>query len=96
MQHWAPETMIDIHQDTQTLSSFKRNPSQILKNMKKTRRPIVLTDKGKTVAVLLPPSVYRSIEPHLETMAAVRRGLRQALKGIGSPVDEVFDMLEKE
>ncbi len=48
------------------------------------------------MAVVLHPSVYRSIEHHLETMAAVRRGLRQALKGMGSPVDEVFDMLEKE
>ncbi len=48
------------------------------------------------MAVVLHPAVYRSIEHHLETMAAVRRGLRQALKGMGSPVDEVFDMLEKE
>src|SRR5947209_11594550 len=89
------QTMIDIPQNTQTLSSFKRNASKLLKDMKKTRRPIVLTDKGKTVAVVLHPSVYRSIEHHLETRAAIRRGLSQARKGIGRSVDDVFDRLEE-
>lgn len=64
--------------------------------MRKTRRPLVLTDQGKTVAVVLHPSVYRSIERHLETRAAIRRGLSQALRGIGQSVDEVFDRLEEE
>lgn len=64
--------------------------------MKRTRRPLVLTDKGKTVAVVLHPSVYRSVERHLETKAAIRRGLSQALRGIGHSVDEVFNRIEKE
>ena len=32
----------------------------------------------------------------LDALASIRRGLAQANKGLGRPVDEVFDELERE
>ena len=32
----------------------------------------------------------------LDALASIRRGLAQAKKGLGRPVDEVFDELERE
>jgi hypothetical protein len=36
------------------------------------------------------------VADHLDTIARIRRGLEQARKGLGRPVEEVFDELLKE
>jgi prevent-host-death family protein len=45
--------MIDVTQDIHSLTTFKRNSSGLMKRMKKTGRPLVLTVNGKAEAVLL-------------------------------------------
>ena len=39
--------MIDVTQDIQSMTTFKRNSSGLMKRLKKTGRPLVLTVKGK-------------------------------------------------
>ena len=36
------------------------------------------------------------VSDHLDAIASIRRGLAQAKEGLGRPVDEVFDDLERE
>ena len=50
--------MIDVTQDIHSLTTFKRNSSGLMKHMKKTGRPLVLTINGNTEAVLLDPTTY--------------------------------------
>ena len=88
--------MIDVSQDIQSLTMFKRNTSGMMKRMKKTGRPLVLTVKGKAEAVVMDAEVYQELADHLDAVAGIRRGLAQAKKGMGRPVDEVFDDLERE
>jgi prevent-host-death family protein len=88
--------MIDVTQDIQSVTTFKRNSSGLMKRIRKTGRPLVLTVKGKAEAVLLDAAAYRDIADHLDSVASIRRGLAQARKGLGRPVDEVFDELEHE
>jgi|HubBroStandDraft_1064217.scaffolds.fasta_scaffold1447424_2 prevent-host-death family protein len=88
--------MIDVTQDIQSVTTFKRNSSGLMKQMRKTGRPLVLTVKGKAEAVLLDAAAYRDIADHLDSVASIRRGLAQARKGLGRPVDDVFDELEHE
>jgi prevent-host-death family protein len=88
--------MIDVTQDIHSMTAFKRNSSGLMKRIKKTGRPLVLTVKGKAEAVLLDAEAYRDIAGHLDAVASIRRGLAQAGKGQGRPVDEVFDDLERE
>jgi PHD/YefM family antitoxin component YafN of YafNO toxin-antitoxin module len=64
--------------------------------MKKTGRPLVLTVKGKAEAVVLDPTTYQEVADYLYAVAAIRRGLGQAKKGMGRSVDEVFNDLERE
>ncbi len=59
-------------------------------------RPLVPTVKGKAEAVLLDAAAYQNIAGHLDAIASIRRGLVQARKGQGRPVDKVFDELERE
>jgi prevent-host-death family protein len=88
--------MIDVTQDIQSMTTFKRNSSGLMKHIKKTGRPLVLTVKGKAEAVLLDAAAYRDIAHHLDAVAGIRRGLAQARKGLGRSVDEVFDDLDRE
>lgn len=66
-----------------------------MKRMKKTGRPLVLTVKGKAEAVVMDAAAYQELADHVDAIAGIRRGLAQARKGMGRPVDEVFDDLER-
>ena len=88
--------MINVSRDIQSLTSFKRDTSGMMKRMKKTRRPIVLTVKGKAEAVIMDPAVYQRLAGHFDFREKIREGLAQADMGMFQPVDEVFDEIERE
>src|ERR1035438_9838101 len=75
--------MIDVTQDIHSMTTFKRNSSGLMKRMKKTGRPLVLTVNGKAEAVVMDASAYQEVAEQLDTIASIRRGLAQAKKGIG-------------
>jgi prevent-host-death family protein len=86
--------MIDVTQDIHSLTTFKRNSSGLMKQMKKTGRPLVLTIKGKAEAVLLDASAYQAVADQLDGLASIRRGIDQARKGMGRPAEDLLDELE--
>ena len=88
--------MIDVTQDIYSLTTFKRNSSGLMKRMKKTGRPLVLTVNGRAEAVVLDAAAYQEVAGHLDVVASIRRGLAQAKKGAGRAADELFDELERE
>ncbi|HVI08918.1 MAG TPA: type II toxin-antitoxin system Phd/YefM family antitoxin [Candidatus Binatia bacterium] len=88
--------MIDVTQDIHSLTTFKRNSTSLMKRMKKTGRPLVLTINGKAEAVVLDPAAYQDIADNLDAIASIRRGLAQARRGEGRPAEEVFGELERE
>jgi prevent-host-death family protein len=88
--------MIDVTQDIHSLTTFKRNTSGLMKHMKKTGRPLVLTINGRAEAVLLDAASYQQVADHLDALASIRRGLAQARKGEGRLADDVLAKLERE
>ena len=88
--------MIDVTEDIHSLTTFKRNSSGLMKQMKKTGRPLVLTIKGKAEVVLLDAATYQQIADYLDAVAGIREGLDQMKKGLGRKADDVFDDLEKD
>jgi prevent-host-death family protein len=88
--------MIDLTQDIHPLTSFKRSSADLMKRMKKTGRPLVLTVNGKAEAVVLDPAVYQVVADQLDAVARIRRGLAQIERGEGRPAEDVLDELERE
>ncbi len=88
--------MIDVTQDIQSMTMFKRNTNGLMKRIKKTGRPLILTVKGRAEAVVIDAASYKEVADHLDTIASIRRGLAQAKKGMGRSFDAVFDDLERE
>jgi hypothetical protein len=64
-----------------------------MKQIRKAGRRLVLTFKPKAEAVLLDAAAYHD---DLDAVASIRRGLAQARQGLGRPVDQVFDELERQ
>jgi prevent-host-death family protein len=88
--------MIDVTEDIHSLTTFKRNSSGLMKHMKKTGRPLVLTINGKAEAVLLDAAAYQEVAEHLDAVASIRRGLVQAKRGEGRVAEDVLTDLERE
>jgi prevent-host-death family protein len=86
--------MIDVTQDIQSMTAFKRNSNSLMERIKKTGRPLILTVKGRAEAVVIDAASYRDVADHLDAITSIRQGLAQARKGMGRAADEVFDDLE--
>lgn len=88
--------MIDVTQDIQTLTDFKRKTTGMLRQLKKSGRPIVLTVKGKAEVVVMDTFSHQRLADRLSAIQGISRGLAQAKKGKGRSVDEVFKALDRE
>jgi prevent-host-death family protein len=53
--------MLDIAKDIQSLSHFKRNSAQLLRQMKKSGNPVVLTVNGKAEVVIQDAAAYQRV-----------------------------------
>jgi prevent-host-death family protein len=69
--------MLDIAKDIQSLSHFKRNTTLVLKQMKDSGNPVVLTVNGKAEAVVQDAAAYQRLMAQAER-AEMMEFLRQA------------------
>lgn len=90
--------MLNINRDINSLSSFKRNTSEFIEQMKKTGEPIVLTINGKAELIVQDAASYqRMLEAveRLETIEGIKRGLAEMERGEGRPAKAVFAKMRK-
>ncbi|AFZ25354.1 prevent-host-death family protein [Cylindrospermum stagnale PCC 7417] len=83
--------MLNIIRDIHSLSSFKRNTSEFLQQMKQTGQPVVLTVNGKAELVVQDAESYQKLLElleQLETIAGIRKGLEDIDAGKTRPVEE--------
>ena len=86
--------MLDITKDIHSVTTFRRNPSQFMKQLKKTRRPLVLTVKGKAEAVLQDAESYQrllDLAARADVHEAIRQGLLDVDRGRTRPARQVFE-----
>src|SRR5215210_2504042 len=53
--------MLDIARDIQSLSHFKRNTADVMKQMKESGNPVVLTVNGKAEVVVQDAAAYQRL-----------------------------------
>ena len=89
--------MLNLTRDIQSLTTFRRRSGEFMKQLKKSRRPVVLTVRGKAAAVVQDAEAYQRLLD-IAAAADVREGIRQALddakKGRTRPAREFFAELE--
>jgi len=83
-----------LTRDIQSLSVFKRDSSKFIKQMKKTRQPIVLTINGKAAAVVHDPDEYQDylhLKERNEMLEGIRRGRADVKAGRVRDAEKFFD-----
>ena len=53
--------MLDITKDIQSLTTFRRRSGDFMKQLRKNRRPVVLTVRGKAAAVVQDAEAYQRL-----------------------------------
>lgn len=89
---------IDITKDIQSLTTFRRQSAAVLKQLKKTKRPVFLTVKGRATAVVQDAESYQRLvdcAERMETEDAIRRGLDDIANGRTIPAKEAFARIRK-
>lgn len=86
--------MLDITSDIQSLTTFRRRSSDFLKQLKKSKRPVVLTVRGKAAAVVQDAEAYQrllDIAALANPNEGIRQGLEDASQGKLRPARQVFE-----
>jgi len=89
--------MLDITKDIHSLTSFRRRSGDFMKHLKKSKRPLVLTVKGKAAAVVQDAEAYQcllDVAARADAREGIRQGLGDARSGNTRPAREFFDRFE--
>lgn len=85
--------MINLRDEINSLSNFKRNTSEFLEQLKETGKPIVLTINGKAELVVQDAGSYQKIlelTERLETIEALKPAIEEMKAGKGELAETVF------
>lgn len=85
--------MINLKEEINSLSNFKRNTSEFIEQLKGTGKPIILTINGKAELVVQDAESYQrllEISEKLETIEALKPALEEMKAGKGESAEKVF------
>jgi prevent-host-death family protein len=91
--------MIDITKGIHPLTEFKRNTTELVRQLRETRQPIVLTINGRAELVVQDAGSYQrlmDLVDRLEAIAGIRKGLEELKRGEGQPIEDAVRDIRKE
>jgi len=85
--------MLDINSDIHSLSNFKRNTPEFLRQLKETGHPVVLTINGKAELVVQDTASYQKLielAERVERMDALKASIEDMKAGKVIPGEDVL------
>jgi len=79
---------ISIANDIEPLSEFRKKSADFIKRLKKEKQPIVLTQHGKSAAVLIDVSEYERFTKKMEMLEDLLEAKQQVEMGKTYTLDE--------
>ena len=79
-----------LDQDVKPLSEFRAGVASSIRQVHKTKRPMVITHHGKPAAVLLDIAHYETLVERIETLRDIRTGEQQISEGKGVSHDQAL------
>ena len=76
-------TRLVLDEDVKPLSEFRAHVTSCLSQIRKTRRPVVITHHGKSAAVLMGVSEYEGLMSKMEVLEDIRLAEDQLAQGRG-------------
>ncbi len=74
---------LKIDQDIRPMSEFRTGIASFLKQIHDTKRPLVITQHGKGVAVLLDVGEYEAMQEKIELLQDIQTSIAQLESGTG-------------
>lgn len=90
--------MFDIKKDIQAMTTFRRNPGKVMRHLKKTKKPLILTIHGKTEAVVQDAEAYQNlldIAAQADALEGIRQGSEGIEKGRVRPAREALEIFRR-
>ena len=82
-----------IDQDIKPLSEVRTGIASFIKQVHDTKRPVVITQHGKGVAVLLGVNEYESMQEKMELLTDIQTSINQIENGDGIEHNEAKKMI---
>jgi len=79
---------LKINQDIKPLSEVRTSIANFIKQVHDTKRPVIITQHGKSVAVLLDADEYETMQEKLELLTDIHISLSQIEHGEGVEHEE--------
>ncbi len=76
--------------DIVPISDFRQGAAALLRRVRDSREPVVVTQRGRAVAVLLSVEEYERRENDLEILRILAQGEREIAAGVGHTLSEVM------
>ncbi len=70
-------------QDIRPLADFRANLAAVLDQVQRTKRPVILTQHGRSAAVLMNADVYEAMQDRLELLEDIQTAEDQLARGEG-------------
>ncbi len=86
---------MNISQDIRSLSEFRANAAALIDQVRKTKRPMVLTQNGKSSAVVLDVDEYESLLDKLELLQKVELAENQLQAGMRIDHEEAQKIIKE-
>jgi PHD/YefM family antitoxin component YafN of YafNO toxin-antitoxin module len=90
--------MLNINRDINSLSNFKRNTPEFLRQLKKTGQPVVLTINGKAELIVQDTGSYQKLLEVAERVAeleALQEAVAEMKAGKGAPIEEMLGEMQE-
>jgi len=89
--------MLDLMNDIQSLTTFRRRSGDFMKQLKRTQRPVVLTVNGKAAAIVQDAEAYQrllDIVARADAKEGIRQGMEDQKQGKTRPARKFFEDFE--
>ena len=86
---------IRIDQDIKPLSEVRNGMATYIKQIHDTKRPLIITQRGKSAAVLIDVQVFEAMQEKIELLSDIQSSLNQLQKGEGIHHNDAKNILLK-
>lgn len=77
-----------LDEDIKPLSEFRANAAALLDRVRETKRPLILTQRGHSTAVVVDVAEYQRLVEEISLLRDVHVAERQLAEGRGVPHEE--------
>ena len=77
------------------ITDLRQDAAKVLRQVKESREPTVITQRGRAVAVILSLEKFEQAENERQILVLLAKGEREIEEGVGHTMDEVFAEADK-